>query len=178
MSTQLLCNDIENDLTRLCAHFEEELQRQKLVSAICLEQGAAARAHNIADMNEKTHSLVELMDAALEHEKERLTLLKRIVNYYQLPEKNHTLSELIKAVPAPWKFHMQRFQSSIQKVLQQTQETVRNNEGFMRNASEKLDASIKKISGPEKSKDPSYSSNGNLNEESNHSTPTMLNAVG
>ena len=176
MSTQLLSNDIENALTRLCTHFDEELQRQKLVSTICTEQGEAARAHDIKVMNEKTHVLIELMDAALDHEKERLQLLKMVVGYYQLSDENHTLSELIKIVPMPWKLHMQHFQSSIQKVLKETQITVRENEKYMRNASEKFDASIKKITDPVD--EPSYSSNGNLEEHSKYSTPTMLNAIG
>jgi hypothetical protein len=178
MSTELLCTDIEDSLTRLCTHFNEELQRQELVSTVCSEQGEAARAHDISAMNEKTRILVELMEAALKHENERLQLLNKVVKYYQLPAENHTLSELIKVVPKPWKLHMQQFQSSIQKVLKQTQDTVRNNEVYMRNASEKFDKSIKKITENSTSNDPSYSSSGTHNENSTHSTPSMLNAVG
>jgi phenylalanyl-tRNA synthetase alpha subunit len=178
MITQLLCTDIEDALTSLCTHFAEELQRQNLVLSVCTDQGIAARAHDIDQMNEKTRTLIELMDTALEHEKERLDLLKKVVSYYQLSEENHTLSELIKVVPMPWKSHMRQFQSSIQKVLKQTQDTVQKNETYMRNASEKIDTSIKKTLEKNVSNEPSYSSNGNLEQNTEHSAPTMLNAVG
>lgn len=129
-------------LDKLCALFDEELERQKTVLVMCEAQGAAARQADFEELEARTQGLVVLMESALESEKRRIQLLEWLVNHYRLSETQQTLSDLIVVVPQPWRARMERFQREIRVTLVKTQEIVSRNEEFMTQASRKLDDSI------------------------------------
>jgi len=125
----------EVDLARLCLLFEDELSRQKQVYAACCAQGEAARRNAIDDLEAHTATLVALMEDAFRGEEERLPVLERVVSQYDVPRENHTLTQLIDAVPYRWQVRLRDFQAKISDVISSTQDEVRNNQSYMMRAS-------------------------------------------
>ena len=163
-------------LDKLCALFDEELHRQRAVKRMCKAQGDAARASDFEAMELHTETLVVLMEDALVSEKSRIVLLHWIVEHYRLPESEHTLSDLIKIVPQPWRDRMRTFQTEIRTVLAATQTIVSGNESFMNRASQKLDDTIHLAVEHVVGKADGYSASGK--ESNEHRRPALLNTVG
>lgn len=163
-------------LEKICTLFDEELDRQRAVRRICEAQGTAARASDMELLEEYTQSLVVLMEDALASEKSRISLLRWIVDHYQLPEEEQTLSDLIHVVPQPWRNRMRGFQSDIRGILTETQRIVTENESFMNRASEKLDASIHDAVNYVIGKPDGYNPEGM--DTNDHRQPALLNTVG
>lgn len=163
-------------LDKLCALFDEELERQHAVLAMCQAQGTAARASDFEELEARTQGLVGLMESALEAEKRRIQLLEWLVNHYHLSESQQTLSSLIVVVPQPWRARMERFQREIKALLAETQEVVSRNEQFMSQASTKLDDSIQQAVDHVSVKQDGYGSRGD--EAKGHQQPALLNTVG
>ena len=163
-------------LDKLCALFDEELERQRSVFAMCNAQGAAAREADFEELEARTQGLVVLMEGALESEKRRIHLLEWLVGHYQLAETQQTLSDLIAVVPQPWRARMERFQKEIRAILVKTQEVVERNEQFMTQASVKLDDSIQQAVKHVSGKQDGYGSRGR--EAKGHHRPALLNTVG
>jgi hypothetical protein len=163
-------------LDKLCALFDCELERQTAVQRMCAAQGTAAHASDLEALDVHTQALVVLMEDALMAEKTRVSLLHWIVDHYSLPEKEHTLTDLIVVVPQPWRGRMRAFQTEIREILAATQEIVTANERFMYRASEKLDDSIQFAVNQVSVKPDGYCAAGR--EADDHRQPALLNTVG
>jgi len=123
---------MEKTLDRLCAHFEDELERQENVLALCNAQAEAARARDIECLEAKTAALSVLIQDAIDAERERLALVREIVDAYGLPVEQQTLSGLVATVPEPWKTRLADFQLRIRAVLEETRGVVRQNMPVLR----------------------------------------------
>lgn len=163
-------------LDKLCALFDEELDRQTAVNRMCAAQGKAARDTDLQGMDAHTQGLVVLMEDALSAEKTRIALLQWIVNHFSLPEKEHTLTDLIAVVPQPWRDRMKEFQLNIRDILAETQEIVTANERFMQGASQKLDDSIQQAVEHVTGKPEGYNPAGM--EANEQQLPALLNTLG
>ena len=119
-------------LSALCDFFDDELERQENVLAVCIAQGQAARAHDLDALEAKTAALNLLLSEFVEAERERLRLVQQIVEEYELPERRQTLSDVIALAPEPWKSRMQDFQERMQKTLRETRSEVLSNDRIMR----------------------------------------------
>lgn len=163
-------------LDKLCALFDEELERQRAVLTMCEAQGTAARASDFESLEAHTEGLVGLMESALESEKRRIQLLAWLVEHYHLAETEQTLSDLISVVPQPWRRRMETFQREIRAILTQTQQVVERNEQFMTQASVKLDDSIQQAVEHVSGKQDGYGSRGM--EAKGDQRPALLNTTG
>jgi len=121
-------------LDRLCGLFDDELERQQNVLAICIAQGQAARAHHVDALQARSSALALSVQEALNAEKQRLGLLRQIVDQYALPLERQTLTGLIETVPEPWKTRMQEFQTRLRTTLEETRKVVRENNRIMRSS--------------------------------------------
>jgi len=118
---------LETRLADLTRHFDELLERQENMLAICEGQGEAALANDMAVLEARTTALAVLIQENAEAEKERLLILKDIVAELALPEEKQTLSGLIACVPAPWSRRLAEYQERLRYVLNRTREEVRDN---------------------------------------------------
>lgn len=114
-------------LSELCELFDDELERQTNVLAACRAQGDAARLQDTEEMERRTHALTLLLEEAMQAERRRIQILKRLVGELGLPAERQTLTKLISATPEPWRKRMREFQTAIRRVLAQTQEAVHAN---------------------------------------------------
>ena len=123
---------IENLLDRLCEHFDEELERQQNMLAVCRALGRAARAQDHEYLEAKTAALHVLIHHTVTAEQTRIVLVREVVAHYQLPEGRQTLSGLIAAVPDPWQLRMREFQTAMKETLESTRTLVRENNRVLR----------------------------------------------
>jgi len=169
--------DRDRDLEHLCLLFEEELTRQEEVYEACCAQGEAACIHDVPALEDHTARLVTLMEESFEAEKQRLPVLERMVSVYQLPAENHTLSDLIAAVPHFWRVRLTDFQCGIKDVLAKTQQEVRSNRAYMLQASSQMqDVLTASLQQDEKTAE-TYSHDGSEVIQPGQ-RPAVLNALG
>ena len=168
--------NIPKTLDKLCALFDAELDRQTTVRRMCQAQGDAARQSDMTNLQSSTEALVVLMEDALHAEKVRIEILHWVVDHYRLPLKEHTLTDLIAVVPQPWRDRMKQFQHDIKSILIETQDIITLNEGFMKQAAERLEESIHTAVDHAAGPPEGYNPNG-MESKGQHS-PALLNAVG
>ncbi len=123
---------MEQVLKQLCELFDDELERQENVLEICIAQGKAARAHDLEYLEAKTVALNALIREAVYAERERLTLVRCLVDAFRLPAGRQTLSDLIAVVQEPWKTRLSEFQVRMRHVLSETQNVVQDNAQVIR----------------------------------------------
>jgi len=123
---------IEDLLDHLCEHFDDELERQQNVLAVCRAMGQGARAQDHEYLEAKTAALHVLLRQAIAAEQVRLALVRAVVDHYALPADAQTLSGLIAAVPEPWRQRMQEFQVLMRATLETTRRLVRENNRVLR----------------------------------------------
>lgn len=119
-------------LDRLCEHFDEELERQQNVLVVCRALGRGARANDHEYLEAKTAALHVLLRQAVAAEQTRLALVRAVVDYFELPEGDQTLSGLIAVTPEPWRQRMKEFQVLMRATLESTRRLVRENSRVMR----------------------------------------------
>ena len=115
-----------------CEHFDDELERQQNVLVVCRAIGQAARSQDLEYLEAKTEALRVLLGEAMEAEQVRLDLVADVVDFYQLPEDQQTLSGLITQVPMPWQQRMREFQVLMRATLESTRRLVRDNNHVLR----------------------------------------------
>jgi len=123
---------IEKILDRLCVHFDEELERQHNMLAVCRALGRAARAQDHEYLEAKTAALHVLIHQTVAAEQNRIALVRQVVDHYQLPEDRQTLSGLIATVGEPWQSRMREFQVEMRDTLNETRALVRENNRVLR----------------------------------------------
>jgi hypothetical protein len=119
-------------LERLCAILDRELERQENVQGLCEAQQAAIRARCLPDIEARTAALQLLIKNAVQDELERHRVLHRLVALLELPAERQTLSDIICAVPEPWKARLQYYQARLQSVMHDTRHTVRDTSMVLR----------------------------------------------
>ena len=132
-------------LDRLCTLFEEELERQETVLAVCTAQGAAARANDLEALEAKTAALQLLVADTAAAEPERLRLLREIVDAYELPVERQTLTALIQTVDKPHRERLRDFQARMRHTLDQTRRVVIDNSQSFRHAIKILDGALETL---------------------------------
>lgn len=123
---------MEQELEQLCILFDNDLERQENILAVCMAQGKAARAHDLEYLEAKTAALNALIRDAVDAERERLELVRRLVDAYQLTPERQTLSDLIAIAPDPWKTRLREFQTRMKHVLMDTRQVVHGNTQVIR----------------------------------------------
>ncbi len=151
---------MEHVLDALCHHFDEELERQETVLAVCQSQGMAARAHDVTYLEAKTGALNLLLTDFVSAEQERLRLVQKLVDHYELPEECQTLSGLVEVVPEPWKRRILDFQKRMREVLAETQRVVRSNNSSMRRSLQVANEAIEALVQSIPAAGPSYDASG------------------
>jgi len=119
----------------LCTVFEDDLERQENMLALCRAQGRAAKEHDIELLEARTASIGELVREATESERLRVALAAVLVEALKLPTDQQTLSGLIAVAPAPYQKRLAEFQVRMQDVLAETREAVRANHLVLRRSS-------------------------------------------
>ncbi|MCF6286673.1 MAG: flagellar protein FlgN [Candidatus Hydrogenedentes bacterium] len=164
-------------LDALCDYFDDELERQQNVLVVCRAIGRAARAQDTEYLEAKTEALQLLLREAVAAEKVRLELVGDVVDWYQLPEDEQTLSGLITQVPMPWEQRMREFQVLMRATLESTRRLVRENNQVMKRSMSVLNRTLSAMAlcQPE--------SHGNYNEQGGDisrmkSTPTLIDQRG
>ncbi len=122
----------ESVLEKLCDHFDDELERQENMLALCIAQGEAARAHDLEFLEAKTAAMMALQQEAIDAEAERLSLVCQVVDAYDLPVEKQTLSDLIRIAPEPWKRRLGEFQTKMREVIESVRKVSQENAGLMR----------------------------------------------
>jgi len=164
-------------LEQLTQLFDDELERQELVLAVCRAQGEAARAHDAPALEARTQSLAALMDDALAAERRRIGLLRGIVEHIGLPVELQTLTDLIRAVPDPWHRRMKEFQERIRATLTQTRAVVRENATYMRRSLKTFNQTIEGFTGEPVASAGSYTAEGDAPVRKT-GTPAVIDARG
>jgi len=126
-------------LEELCNLFDDELERQENVLAVCRAQYNAARAHDFEYLEAKTAALVVLLRDGTQAARKRHGALREIVDHYGLPVERQTLTDLIAVVPDPWHRRLLEFQHRFREVLEAIREVVRQSGRFMRRSLSILD---------------------------------------
>ena len=129
-------------LERLCDLLDDELERQENVLALCIAQGKAAREHDHEYLEARTVALGELIEETVRAEAARFDLVGQIVEAYELPIEEQTLSHLIKAAPKPWSLRLRELQHRLRAVLAETQQAVRANSRVMRRSVKVIDEAV------------------------------------
>ncbi len=114
-------------LDALCDYFDDELERQQNVLVVCRAIGLAARSQDLEYLEARTEALQLLLNDAIEAEQTRLELVSEVVDWYQLPVEEQTLTGLINHVPMPWEQRLREFQVLMRATLESTRRLVREN---------------------------------------------------
>lgn len=129
----------------LCFVLDDELERQENVLSVCRAQGEAARSHDIEYLEAKTLALVTLMREAVQAEKMRDDVIRRIAQETGQPETLKSLSDLILLSPDPWKARLEYLQSRLKTVLAETRAIVASNSTVLRSGLTVLTQSIRAL---------------------------------
>lgn len=127
-----MAKPLEVHLETLCEIFQDELDRQEDLLALCKLQGRAALEHDVELLEARTEAINALVAQAAGSEQQRLDLANALVTALGLPQEKHTLSGLIEVAPDPWRRRMAEFQARMRAVLAETREVVRQNNLVMR----------------------------------------------
>ena len=140
-------------LDALCDVFQDELDRQGDLLALCRAQGRAALEHDVELLEARTEGINLLLADAVEAEQRRLAFATQIVAALGLPLERQSLSGLIEAAPSPWKERMADLQGQMRALLAETRAVVRTNNHTMRRSAkivgEALDALVRCVPGPQ-----------------------------
>ncbi|MCH8203677.1 MAG: hypothetical protein IID09_00865 [Candidatus Hydrogenedentes bacterium] len=169
--------DLTAALDQLCSHFDAELVRQRAVLDACRVQGEAMRAHDMEALDAASKGLMALMEDALAAEKDRLRLLREVVEPFRLEVERQTLTALIEAVPEPWSSRMQAFQTEIREVLAATRSEVRRHAGFLGRAGRIIERSVSAIIGCAPLEGDAYDREGK-EPARGHRSPALVNTLG
>ena len=129
-------------LEHLCAYCDEEAERQETVLSVCRAQLEAARAHDLELLEAKTAALLLLVREAAESEKQRLALVKAVVDHYGLPVERQTLTSLIQIVPLPWSARLAEFQTRLRATVAEARKTSRETHRIARKSLRIIDRAV------------------------------------
>ena len=118
---------MEDVLEHLCGLFDEELERQQNVLAVCRAQHEAILSRDRERLEAKTLALQFLVRDAAEAEPVRHEAQREVVAHYGLPVERQSLTELIQVVPEPWRSRMAGFQTSLRATVAETHAMTREN---------------------------------------------------
>lgn len=138
--------DIAQLLDALCEHFDDELERQQNVLVVCRAMGRGARVNDYEYLEAKTAALHVLIRQAVAAEQVRLALVRRVVEHFNLPHEQQTLSGLIAVAPEPWRQRMLEFQVLMRATLESTRRLVRDNNRVMRRTQQVIDETLSALS--------------------------------
>jgi len=164
-------------LDDLCEHFDDELERQQNVLVVCRALGRGARVHDYEYLEAKTAALQVLLRQAIAAEQVRLALVRNVVDYFELPEDQQTLTGLIKVVPEPWCQRMQEFQVLMRATLESTRRLVRDNNRVMRRALSVLNDTMNAMALCEPEHPGSYTNQGDTRERT-RTAPALIDQRG
>ncbi len=162
----------------ICEVFQDDLDRQEDLLALCKAQGRAALDHDVELLEARTEAITVLLADALTAERRRVALAEDLVRALALPLDRQTLSGLIDAAPSPWKQRLEEFQQRMRAVLAETREVVRANNQIMRRSAkivgEALDALVQCVPGPQGQ----YDAKGTANTASPAGIPAIIDRRG
>lgn len=118
-------------LDALCKVFDDQLERQETLLAVCSAQGDALRSSDVSALDTRTEAMQALIQETVDSEQQRLALISAVVEDLDLQVEEQTLTGLIAAVADPWRGRMSEFQERIREVLARTQIIVRENHRMM-----------------------------------------------
>ena len=147
-------------LDTLCQVFDDQLERQECMLAVCTAQGDAARVHDIAELDARSEAMQTLIQETVDGEQQRLTLIAQVVAELELQIEDQTLTGLIAAVADPWKGRMAEFQLRIRTVLLRTQMVVRENHRMMQRSLRVVDRAMGALLENGPAMRPNYAANG------------------
>jgi hypothetical protein len=133
------------DLSALCELLDTELERQHDILATVKAQGLAARAQNLEELDKRTAALSLLMHESLRSEQERLRLLRPIVEQFGLKGADQTLSNLVAAVPDPWKTRLAEFQQALKRTVAASRQEIHRNATVMRTTLKRVDNAMESV---------------------------------
>lgn len=168
---------LDDSLDRLCAHLDIELARQRDVLEACRSQDAAARSQDVDLLEAATQRLVALMREALDAEKERVALLRKVVGPLGLEPDRQTLTGLIASTGEPWRSRLQAFQKEFREVLGSTQTEVRSHSGYLRRAGRIVERSLHAVTGTVSVGSNAYDKEGR-EPLPGHRGPALVNTLG
>lgn len=138
-------------LDAICETFQDDLDRQEDLLALCKAQGRAALDHDVELLEARTEAINVLLADAVAAEARRVEIAGKLVAHFGLPVEKQTLSGLIEAAPAPWSRRMEEFQQRMRAVLSETRGVIRaNNQAMRRSAKivgEALDVLVQCVPG-------------------------------
>lgn len=164
-------------MDRLCEHFDEELERQQNVLVVCRALGRGARAHDHEYLEAKTAALHILLRQAIAAEQVRLTLVRKVVDYFELPEEQQTLSGLIAVTPDPWRQRMMEFQVLMRATLETTRRLVRDNNRVLRRSLQVVNQTLSALAQCEPEAIGNYNDMGGENARS-RTSPALIDQRG
>jgi hypothetical protein len=124
--------NLKATLDALCSLFDDELERQQTLLALCVSQGKAAQTHDLEYLEAKNSAIAILLRDAEQAECERTCLVDIVAAAYGLPNDRQRLSAMIAVIPDPWKSRMRDFQICARAVLANIQRTANENARIIR----------------------------------------------
>lgn len=132
-------------LDALCDRFDEELERQENVLAVCKAQGAAARVHDLEYLEAKTAALNALMQEFVDAEPGRVRLIEEVRRELDLTPDCDNLTGLIPVLPEPWRTRAREFQHRIRETLLETRQAVMENDSIIRRSMNVVDEALEAL---------------------------------
>lgn len=166
----------DQELERLCALLDSELDRQRAIVRALDEQAEAARVHDLDRLDESTDTLSRLQRESFESERERLQLLAPIVKRFDLHGADQTLSNLITRVPAPWNTRLETFQREIRETIAQSRERSKSNTHQLRGGLRRVGRVLNSVLGDANGDSGNYTPRGS--ELGRRASAAVLDASG
>lgn len=116
---------MDTALEELCDVFQDEVERQHAVLGLLQSQLDAARLHDAPALELKTKALNSLIMEAKTAETRRLGAVQELVARYAMPVERQTMTELIAAIPEPYKSRLAHLQRHLRAILLETKSLVR-----------------------------------------------------
>lgn len=163
-------------LDACCRVLDEELARQRTVLETCHAQGRAARARDVAELEALTRELTRHIEAAVRAERDRMTVVRGLVDHFELAPDEQNLTTLIRRSPEPWAARLKKLQVELRTVVATTQRVVNANARYLNEGVRTTNRLLDALFGRTESRE-GYD-NGGRTADGTRMQPAMLNTAG
>lgn len=165
-------------LEALCDVFQDDLDRQEDLLALCKAQARAALEHDVELLEARTEAITALLRGAVETEQRRIALSGRLVAALGLAPEAQSLSGLIAVSPSPWRERLAEFQARMRGVLAETRAVTEASGRVMRRSAAVVGEALEALAGCVPAAPAQYDAHGGNTNADPGTRPAMLDTRG
>ena len=165
-------------LDTLCDVLEDELERQQNVLAVSKALRDALLAHDAEVVEARTQALDTLIRDTTTAETDRHDILRKVVDYYELPTQRQTMSDLVRQLPEPWCNRLAHIQRGLQETIRETKRVTTVCTRVVRRSRQLTERCLAVLNRCEVIRPAAYDALGNEPSHAPHAVPALIDQRG